>query len=134
VSPVIERIRNIYGKDYVFEYEGEIGNHSVDFVCHELKIAIEVNGDATHLNPEYYKSGSFTIMKSDQAMRHAEDAWRQDEEKKKFIESQGYLYIVIWGSDFVTPEGGKDMSKVLKKIREVFGYIIEEKDKLQFVK
>ena len=72
-----------------FRRQQPFGSYCVDFVCHELKLVIELDGDQHAENIEY------------------------DNKRTKFIESQGYKVIRIANSE-LTKNGMKTAVDTLR--------------------
>lgn len=67
-------------------------NFVYDFVNHENRLLIEVNGDFWHANPEIYdKDWVNPITKLT-----AKEKWNLDKEKIQYAESKGFRVITIW--------------------------------------
>ena len=72
-----------------FRRQQPFGSYCVDFVCHELKLVIELDGDQHAENIEY------------------------DNKRTRFIESQGYKVIRIANSE-LTKNGMKTVVDTLR--------------------
>lgn len=97
-------------KVYFAEYDGVYGVYShsqnryykYDFVCPDLKLCIEFNGDHYHGNPKMYMPNDF-LKGRGQSTKTAAEAWKSDELKQLAIfEERGYSTIIIWESDYIT--------------------------------
>lgn len=103
-------------------YQSRFANYIIDNICKKLKIKknpkekflsdkngttyaydfcykniiIEFNGDYWHMNPMLYKSDDINKTTKSKAA----DKWAEDDAKKKFAESFGYKYLVIWENEF----------------------------------
>lgn len=62
----------------------------------ENKKIIEFHGDYIHMNPKKYKKSYFNELQK----ITAEEKWKKDEHKQKTAENAGFLYLVVWESDF----------------------------------
>ena len=79
----------------------------VDFLFPE-KIIVEFNGDYFHANPKIYTKDSKILRKK------ASEIWLRDKNKKDFFESSGYVYYVVWESDW--KKNKEETEKNLKEI------------------
>ncbi|NBP03586.1 MAG: hypothetical protein EBU90_26525, partial [Proteobacteria bacterium] len=71
-----------------------------DFVCPELKLVIEYNGDHFHGNPTIYLPSDYLKGKGCSNIL-AKEKWKQDEEKNLVIKTQrGFNVITVWESDY----------------------------------
>jgi len=77
---------------YKFRRQHPVGNFIVDFYCHKLKLAIEVDG-SVHNN---------------------EDVIEYDEERQKILESEGIKVIRFTNDDVL-----KNTENVMKKINSL---------------
>ncbi|OLS33748.1 hypothetical protein [Bacillus sp. MRMR6] len=77
---------------YDFVYNQPFGEFIPDFINHDKKVVIEVNGDYWHCNPTVYKK-----PKDDKQIRHI----LTDHSKKCFYLSNGYLLIILWEYDLI---------------------------------
>ena len=93
---------------YFAEYNKEYGvfdtvlkkYYKFDFVCIELKLAIEFQGDHYHGNPKLYNPSDKLRGRGQQ--KTASEAWITDNEKKCVIERErGFDIIQIWESDYI---------------------------------
>lgn len=78
-----------------FKQNRQIGKYTVDFVKEETKEIIEYHGDYWHCNPNLYPP---TYFNSSIGMT-AEEKWKYDESRKKYLENKGYSVKVIWESE-----------------------------------
>ena len=80
-----------------FEFSsGYIGKNQVDLLCRKKKIAVEVQGDFWHANPEKYTDDWINPVTKLSAMEIRE----KDERKKHFLESKGYAVLYVWENDY----------------------------------
>ncbi|MCZ2222477.1 MAG: endonuclease domain-containing protein [Chitinophagales bacterium] len=80
-----------------FKSEQVVGRYLVDELNIEKKIAIEINGDYVHANPNKYKEDD--IIKLPGNSYAAKEKWESDRIKKENLESLGYKVLIIWESD-----------------------------------
>lgn len=76
------------------------------------KIVIEGYGDYWHCNPSIY-SGDYYHT---QVQKTASDIWKYDDDRKKYIESNGYFCIIVWESDISEITFHDNFIKTLKEI------------------
>jgi very-short-patch-repair endonuclease len=80
-----------------FEFKsGYVGRNQVDLLCRKKKIAIEVQGDFWHANPEKYPEDWINPV----SKLSAKEIHEKDEKKKKFLESKGYIVFYVWENDY----------------------------------
>lgn len=72
------------------------------------KIIIECQGDYYHCNPSFYDNNYFNLKRS----MYAYEIWKKDEERKKFLNDNGYVVYYIWENDWK-----KDKDLVIEKIK-----------------
>ena len=87
--------------------------HSYDFVIGN-KI-IEFNGDYWHCNPNIYQP-TYTHKVIGLS---AKDIWEADNNKKKLIEQEGFLVMVVWESEY--------KSNPIKTIEKCINFIYDKK-------
>lgn len=87
-------------------YQFPIQRYVVDFADIERKIVINVNGDYWHANPLLYKQDNLGKLQKSNV--------RQDGNKRKYLESIGWIVVDIWESEIYW---NKDL--VLEKLRAV---------------
>lgn len=106
-------------KCYFAEHNGEYGildkknncYKKYDFVCPNLKLAIEFHGDHYHANPKIYNPND-TLKGKGQSKTLAKDAWLRDLHKENLLkEERGFSLITVWESDYK-----KDPQKVIDRI------------------
>ena len=68
-----------------------------DFVIPSLKICIEFNGDIWHANPKIYNENDRPNPYTNVT---AKEIWNYDELKIKKLKKEGYLFLIIWESDY----------------------------------
>ena len=78
-----ERLRG-----YKFRRQEVIGNYIVDFVCHEAKVIVELDGDS-HLGKEVY-----------------------DQKRKEWLESQDYK-VLRFGTEIIHWSKGEMLGEIL---------------------
>lgn len=83
----------IEGMGYEFIHNQPHGEFIPDFINHDKKIIIEVNGDYWHCNPMKY-----TSPKDDKQIRNIVS----DYSKKCFYLSNGYMFITLWEDDILS--------------------------------
>ena len=89
------------GEYGIFSYK-ENKYFKYDFVCPDLKLCIEFNGDHYHGNPTLYRPDDF-LKGRGQSHRTAKMAWEFDEKKNNAIKDErNYDTIVIWESDYLS--------------------------------
>jgi very-short-patch-repair endonuclease len=87
--------------------------YKYDFVCPELKFAIEFNGDVFHGNPIKYKPNEYLHGRGCTHLR-AKDKWELDKIKcKELFTLRGYDVIIVWEHDF-----DNNKNEIIKKIIE----------------
>jgi hypothetical protein len=101
-----ERIKFKKLNDEFFLLDSNKNWFAYDFVNIDRKKCIEFNGDFWHCNPKMYTSEYFHRIKK----MTSNDIWKNDEYKKKLIESIGYEVLVVWESDY-----RKNPKEVLQK-------------------
>lgn len=74
-------LRNRQLMGYKFRRQLPIGNYIVDFVCHSLKLIIELDG-SQHMSCQEY-----------------------DKQRTDFLESQGYSVLRFWNNDVLNQTG-----------------------------
>lgn len=100
----------IYLCDNIDNINIEVNNRSIikpkeiDLVINN-KVAIEIQGDYWHANPEKYNENEYIREKS------VKDIWNNDKLKKDLITNLGYEYITIFENDF-----NKNKNEFLKKV------------------
>lgn len=72
-----------------------IGKYKPDYVNEKTKHIVEVYGDYWHCNPNIYKENFY----HPQLKITAQEKWRLDEIRKKYLESLGYTVTVVWEKD-----------------------------------
>ena len=77
---------------FSFNYNEKFGDYFPDFINHENKVIIEVNGDYWHCNPTIYNQ-----PKDSKQVKHIVT----DYGKKCYYFSKGYMLITIWENDIV---------------------------------
>lgn len=87
---VHERLDGNWDTQYVLT--GGSRNWVYDFVNHDSKLILEVNGDFWHANPEMYAEDWINPI----TKVTAKEKWNYDEEKTQYAESKGYKVITIW--------------------------------------
>lgn len=90
-------------------------NYRLDYIDKTAKVVIEFNGDYWHMNPEKYDGSYYNFV----IKKEAKDIWERDLKRKESIEYQlpGYLYIVIWESDYKNDLEGT-VNKVVEQIKK----------------
>ena len=107
-----------HNKEYAVYSKDNNRCYKYDFVCVDLKICIEFNGDHYHGNPKIYKPNDFMKGRG-QKNRMAKDAWLEDEIKNNAIKKErGYDVIVVWELDYK-----KNPNNTIEKIEK---YILEK--------
>lgn len=87
--------------------------YKYDFVCPELKLCIEFNGDHYHGNPKIYSPDDYLVGKGCTEIK-AKDMWETDKNKLSLIENlRDFSVVVVWESDYK-----KDKDKVIEGIIE----------------
>lgn len=80
-----------------FEFaSGYICRKQVDLLCRKKKIAIEVQGDFWHANPEKYADDWINPV----TKTSAKEIREKDEKKRVFLESKGYTVLYVWEKDY----------------------------------
>jgi G:T-mismatch repair DNA endonuclease (very short patch repair protein) len=82
-----------------------------DFVISSLKYCIEFNGAVFHADPNQFK-GTDTPNPFNKELT-AENIWKQDSIKIKFLENEGFIVDVVWESE------KDDVEKFIKRINDV---------------
>lgn len=84
-----------------------------DFVLTNKNKCIEFNGNYYHMNPELYEANNF----NKRVGLTAEEIWKKDLIKIKYLESIGYSILVIWEKEF---NDNKDIlvEKIIKFLYE----------------
>lgn len=80
-------------------FEEVIFNYSVDCLLPKHKIIIEFNGTFWHADPRFYKAED-KIKFTSKAGTTAQDIWKKDNTKKRFLESLGYTVMHVWEYDY----------------------------------
>lgn len=91
-------------------HQTRISRYLPDFINEETKTIVEVFGDYWHCNPNHSifgKEDYYNYSTKKFAIEH----WKSDDDRKKFLESQGYKVIVIWEKDI--QEVNYDVSKLI---------------------
>ena len=70
---------------------------------------IEYHGDFWHRNPNKYEDTYEMYGKV------SKDVWKKDDDRKLFLESKGYVYVVIWEADWKS-----NQEEVLIKIKQLY--------------
>lgn len=78
-----------------------------DIVDTDLRIAIEYNGDLWHANPQNYNDNDIVPVIN----KKAKEIWQYDSHKRNCLTNDGFIYIVVWESDFI-----KNANKILEDI------------------
>lgn len=82
-----------------------------DFICEDLKLCIEYNGDHYHGNPLLYKPDDYLRGRGCTKIK-TKDKWKSDKKKIDWLKSQNkFDTIIIWESDWMN---SKDL--VLHKV------------------
>jgi len=92
-----------------FVSEQPIWPYIADELHLEKRIVIEINGDYIHANPKKYRAED--VIRIPGESYTAQEKWDRDEAKRKYLESKGYLVLVIWESD--------DINAWKQQVREV---------------
>ena len=113
LSTTVSRILDSNNIKYITENPIKSNERTVwvDFMIDD-KIAIECNGDYWHCNPDIYSSEYYHT----QIKKTAEQIWKYDDERKKYIEVNGYFCIIIWESDLFDNTFPDRLIKTLKEI------------------
>ena len=91
------------------EYPYILGNekgYAIDIANPEKKIAIFIDGEYWHANPEIYKS-SDVIMNG----KLAKDLWKKDKKQTTFLKNRGWTVLRFWEAKIK-----KDICSCLKEI------------------
>lgn len=107
---------------YGFLKNMRLGNYVVDYLNKYKKLAIEINGDYWHCNPNTWKGTDIHPHLKIPAVQ----IWEKDRNRRKEIESQGYEFIVIWESEI---KEGQDLFDKLKKYNLVQNLVDKYKGK-----
>lgn len=91
-----ERLTAIDAAFTLNEYKFSVGPYHPDIVNHETKTIVEFFGDYTHSNPTLYSSDTWNAL----CKKSAGEVNISDAKRNVFIESQGWLVLVIWESDW----------------------------------
>lgn len=101
----IEKIVNDFlDKNYSGKYTwsvimGRFPSYQFDFLLHDERILIEVNGDYWHCNPKIYPNGPKNEIQKLKI--------EQDKLKKEFAESKGFTIVSIWENDILRGDMNK---------------------------
>ncbi|NBW09554.1 MAG: hypothetical protein EBR82_16170 [Caulobacteraceae bacterium] len=88
---------------------GYVCRNQIDLLCRKKKIAIEVQGDFWHANPEVYSDEWLhPVIKLT-----AKEIREKDKKKKLFLESKGYAVLYVWEKDYKD-----DRHQTIKKLRQ----------------
>lgn len=88
---------------------GYVCRNQIDLLCRKKKIAIEVQGDFWHANPEVYSDEWLhPVIKLT-----AKEIREKDKKKKLFLESKGYTVLYVWEKDYKD-----DRHQTIKKLRQ----------------
>jgi G:T-mismatch repair DNA endonuclease (very short patch repair protein) len=95
----IERATEQKLKDLSLEYvkQYEVGRMTLDFYLPDFNLAIEVNGDFWHCNPDIYG-------KTKPIHKYHERILAKDKRKLKQLDDLGYEVLIIWENDIATDE------------------------------
>lgn len=97
----VEDLLNQQDIDFIFNQP--FGEYRPDFINHEHKLVIEVQGDYWHCNPYLYPNGP----KDEIQVKHV----LRDYYKKCYLLSRGYKILYLWEQDILN-----DLNKVKEEI------------------
>ena len=80
-----------------FKSEQYFKGYFVDELSKIKMIAVEINGDYWHANPQKYKEND--IISYPYGKKKAHEIWNRDEKKIKKLQEGGYRVIILWESD-----------------------------------
>jgi very-short-patch-repair endonuclease len=75
-------------------YSPIIGKNQYDFIVHNTKILVEVQGDYWHCNPKIYGSKKFSEIEQRQRIKIISDL-----KKKIYAKERGFKILCIWEQD-----------------------------------
>lgn len=82
--------------DNKVQFNQGIGPYNCDVVLEVKKIVIEYFGDYWHCNPNRFAAHDY----NKRLHCTANVRWQKDELKKTYFENLGFMYIVVWESDW----------------------------------
>jgi len=97
-----------------FQSEENVGKFIVDEINYNNKIIIEINGNFWHGNPVLFNKDEVLPFPGRKML--VEQIWYNDFSRKKYLESFGYIVLVVWEKEWK-----EDRDSILNKIKKFIG-------------